>query len=133
MAAGADPDRAVEVATRFFDRMRSFDWDAMAACLAEDVTRVGPYRDVKQGRDDYRNFLAATIEALDGYRQEVQRIWSDGDHAVAQLSETLNVDGRPRRTDQAIVLDLGADGLIHRVEVYLQRAYFVDDEETIAR
>ena len=113
--------------------MRSFDWDAMAACLAEDVTRVGPYRDVKQGRDDYRDFLAETIEALDGYRQEVQRIWSDGDHAVAQLSETLNVDGRPRRTDQAIVLDLGADGLIHRVEVYLQRAYFVDDEAVIAR
>ena len=133
MATELGPDQAVATVTRFLDRMAAFDWDAMAACVAEDVARVGPYRDEKQGRQDYRDFLAATIEGLDGYRQEVQRIWSDGDHAVAQLSETLNVDGRPRRTDQAIVLDLGADGLIHRVEVYLQRAYFIDDEPAIAR
>jgi len=45
----------------------------------------------------------------------------------------MDVDGRPRRTDQAIVLDLGPDGLINRVEVYLQRAYFVEDEAEIAR
>ena len=90
--------------------------------------RVGPYRDVKQGRTEYRDFLAETIEAISGYHQDIQRIWSDGDHAVAQLSETMDVDGRPRRTDQAIVLDLGPDGLINRVEVYLQRAYFVEDE-----
>ena len=122
----AGPDRTVETVTRFFDRMRVFDWDAMAACLATNVTCVGPYRDVKQGRTDYRDFLAETIEAISGYHQDIQRIWSDGDHAVAQLSETMDVDGRPRRTDQAIVLDLGPDGLINRVEVYLQRADFVE-------
>jgi len=105
----------------------------MAACVAEDVARVGPYRDEKSGRADYRDFLAATIEALEGYRLEVQRIWTDGSRAVAQLSETLIVDGRPRRTDEAIVLDVGADGLITRVEVYLQRGYFVDDEPEITR
>jgi ketosteroid isomerase-like protein len=126
-------ERAVETVTRFLDRMAAFDWDAMAACVADDVARVGPYRDEKQGRQDYRDFLAATIEALDGYRMGVQRIWSDGAHAFAQLSETLNVDGRPRRTDEVLVLDLGPDGLISRVEVYLQRAYFVDEEPEIAR
>jgi ketosteroid isomerase-like protein len=126
-------EQAITTVTRFFDRMGAFDWDAMAACVAEDVTRVGPYRDVKSGRQDYRDFLAATIEALDGYVLDVQRIWSDGERAMAQLSETLNVDGRPRRTDEAIVLDLGPDGLIHRVEVYLQRAYFVDEEPEVPR
>jgi ketosteroid isomerase-like protein len=105
----------------------------MAACLAEDVCRVGPYRDVKMGRAEYRDFLAQTIEALEGYRMDVQRIWSDGQRAVAQLSETLHVDGRPRRTDEAIVLDIGPDSLINRVEVYLQRAYFVDEEDEISR
>ena len=118
---------------RFFDRMGAFDWDAMATCVAPDVVRVGPYRDVKTGRDDYRDFLAATITALEGYRLDVQRIWTDGTRAVAQLSETLRVDGRMRRTDEAIVCDLGADGLIRRVEVYLQRGYFVDDEPEIHR
>ena len=124
---------AVAVVTRFFDRMGAFDWDAMAECVAEDVNRVGPYRDQKAGRDDYRDFLAETIEALDGYQLHVQRIWSDGERAVAQLSETLNVDGRPRRTDEAIVLDIGPDGLISRVEVYLQRGYFLDEEDEITR
>ena len=133
MGAEIGPEQAVETATRFFAGMRAFDWDAMAECLAEDVIRVGPYRDVKQGRTDYRDFLATTIEAIEGYRQDVQRIWSDGVHAVAQLSETMNVDGRPRRTDQAIVLDFGSDGLINRVEVYLQRAYFIEEEAEIPR
>jgi len=118
---------------RFFDRMAVGDWDAMAACVAPDVVRVGPYRDVKTGRDDYRAFLAETIEALEDYRLDLQRIWTDGSRAVAQLSETLRMDGRLRRTDEAIVCDLGDDGLIHRVEVYLQRGYFVDDEPEIPR
>jgi ketosteroid isomerase-like protein len=127
------PDEAVAVAARFFDRMANFDWEAMGACVAEDVERVGPYRDQKAGREDYQQFLAETIEALDGYRLDVQRIWSDGTHVVAQLSETLTMEGRPRRTDEAIVLDIGPDGLIARVEVYLQKAYFVDDEDEIVR
>ena len=103
-------EQAIATVSRFFDRMGAFDWDAMAACVAEDITRVGPFRDVKSGRQDY-----------------------DGECAVAQLSETLLVEGRPRRTDEAIVLDLGPDGLIHRVEVYLQRAYFVDHEPEVPR
>ncbi|HZP28122.1 MAG TPA: nuclear transport factor 2 family protein [Acidimicrobiia bacterium] len=133
MTPEATPADALDAVTRFFDRMRAFDWDSMAACLADDVVRVGPYRDIKNGRDEYRDFLAETIEAIDDYRQDVQRIWADGARAVAQLSETMNVDGRPRRTDEAIVLDLGPDGLIHRVEVYLQRSYFVGDEPDIVR
>jgi ketosteroid isomerase-like protein len=127
------PDEAVAVAARFFDRMGHFDWEAMGACVAENVDRVGPFRDQKSGRADYQQFLAETIEALDGYRLDVQRIWSDGTHVVAQLSETLTMEGRPRRTDEAIVLDIGPDGLISRVEVYLQKAYFVDDEDEIVR
>jgi ketosteroid isomerase-like protein len=131
--AGMSELDAIAVAGRFFDRMGAFDWDAMAECVAEDITRVGPFRDVKVGRDDYRDFLATTIEALDDYVLAVQRIWSDGERAVAQLSETLTVDGRPRRTDEAIVLDIGPDGLIHRVEVYLQRGYFLDEEPEVPR
>jgi len=123
----------VAIVSQFFDRMAALDWEAMAGCLAHDVVRVGPYRDVKSGRDDYRDFLAATIDALDDYELVVQRIWSDGTRAVAQLSETMSIDGRRRRTDEAIVLDLGPDGLIARVEVYLQRSYLFDEEPEIVR
>ncbi len=119
--------------TRFFTAMAAGEWDAMAECLAVDVVRVGPFRDVEVGRADYRDFLATTIGALEGYRLDLQRVWSDGERAVAQLSETMEVGGRPRRTDEAIVCDLGPDGLIRRVEVYLQRGYFTADEPDIDR
>jgi len=127
------PDEGVAVAARFFDRMGHFDWEAMGACVAEDVARVGPFRDQKAGRADYQQFLAETITALEDYNLDVQRIWSDGTHVVAQLSESMTMEGRRRRTDEAIVLDIGDDGLIARVEVYLQKAYFVDDEDEIVR
>ncbi|MBM3692815.1 MAG: nuclear transport factor 2 family protein [Actinomycetota bacterium] len=128
-----DLEGARATVTRFFTSMAAGEWDAMAACVAPDVVRVGPFRDVKVGRDDYRDFLAATIGALEGYRLDLQRVWTDGERAVAQLSETMVVDGRPRRTDEAIVCDLGPDGLIRRVEVYLQRGYFPGDEPDIDR
>jgi ketosteroid isomerase-like protein len=126
-------DQAVAIAARFFDRMGHFDWEAMGACVTEDVARVGPFRDQKAGRADYQQFLAETISALEDYSLDVQRIWSDGRHVVAQLSESMTMEGRRRRTDEAIVLDIGDDGLIARVEVYLQKAYFVDDEDEIVR
>ena len=127
------PDEAVAVAARFFDRMGHFDWEAMGACVAEDVERVGPFRDQKAGRADYQQFLAEVISELEDYSLDVQRIWSDGTHVVAQLSESMTMEGRRRRTDEAIVLDIGDDGLIARVEVYLQRGYLVDDEDEIVR
>ena len=33
-------------------------WDDVAACLAPDVERIGPYRDIVRGRDAYAEFLA---------------------------------------------------------------------------
>ena len=78
-----DTDPAHETVSRFFAHMAAGEWDAMAACVAPDVVRVGPFRDVKQGRDDYRDFLAETISALEGYHLDVQRIWTDGERATS--------------------------------------------------
>lgn len=112
---------------RFLGHMAAGEWDAMAACVAEDVVRAGPFGDVKAGRDDYRAFLAETIEAIDGYRMDVTRVWGDDRLVTAELSETMDVDGRPRRTDESLVFDLGDDGLITRVAVYLQTGQFIDE------
>ena len=33
------------VVERYLERLVAHDWEAMAACLAEDVVRVGPFGD----------------------------------------------------------------------------------------
>ena len=45
------------------------------ATLAPDVERIGPYRDVVQGRDAYVDFLRTTIAALSGYDLESSAYW----------------------------------------------------------
>ena len=124
MSASAADER-VNTVTRFLDRMAHGDWDAMAACVAPDVVRIGPYRDVVRGRDAYRTFLAEVISALEGYRMDVSRIWSDGDCAAAELAEEMDIDGQRRRTDEAVTFDFDDDGLISRVAVYLQPSYLL--------
>ena len=49
------------------------DWDALAATLAPDVERIGPYRDVFHGRDAYAEFLRTTITSLVGLRARRRR------------------------------------------------------------
>lgn len=100
------------------------DWEALAATLAPDVVRIGPFGDTYEGRDAYVAFLADLMPRLPGYRLEVHRVVrTDGGHvAVAELSETVTVDGTPLETPESLVFDLDATGRIRRVAVYIQRA-----------
>jgi hypothetical protein len=119
-------DHVTRVST-FLDRMGSQDFDGMAAHVADDVTRVGPFRDVKQGRAAYRDFLAEVIPALPGYEMEVYRVWADDERATAELAETSLVDGRKRRTEEALTFEFAPDGLISRVGVYIQSSWYPDE------
>jgi ketosteroid isomerase-like protein len=103
--------------------MAGRDWDAMAACLSDDVERVGPYGDTYRGRTDYVAFIAGLIPTLPGYRMEVHRVLADarGRTAVAELSETVEVDGQPVLTPESLVFDLDAEGRICHIAVYIQR------------
>ena len=114
-----DETFAHDVVQRYLDALPAHDWTALAATLAIDVHRIGPYHDVYDGRDAYTGFLEATITALGGYEMRVARMITSGSTVVVELSETVD-DGDGRlRTDEAVVFDIG-DGLITRVAVYLQ-------------
>jgi hypothetical protein len=113
--------------TTFLDRMRTFDFDGMAACVSEDVERIGPFRDVKRGRAEYRDFLAETIRGLPEYGMEIYRVWSDGSLATAELAEMAVVDGRLRRTEEALTFEFAPDGLISKVGVYIQSSWYPDE------
>ncbi len=113
--------------TTFLEHMRTLDFDGMAAHVTEDVTRIGPFGDVKQGRAAYRDFLSETIRGLDGYGMDIYRVWAGGDRATAELAEVAMVDGRRRRTEEALTFEFAPDGLIARVAVYTQTSWFPDE------
>jgi ketosteroid isomerase-like protein len=110
---------ARDAAQRYLDGLAAADWDAVAAVLAPDVERIGPYRDVFRGRTEYTAFLKATITSLSGYELVIADVIADGGRVAVELSETVDDGGARLHTDETVVFDV-RDGLITRVAVYLQ-------------
>lgn len=110
---------ARDVVQRYLDGLAAADWGAVSASLAPDVERIGPYRDIFRGREEYAAFLQNTVSALSGYELVIGDMIADGNRVAVELSETVD-DGNARlHTDETVVFDI-ADGLIARVAVYLQ-------------
>ncbi len=59
---------------RYLAALAAQDWPALAATLAPDVERIGPYGDVFRGREAYARFLEETVSALPGYALGVERL-----------------------------------------------------------
>lgn len=118
------PVGAIEAVTAYLGAIARHDWDALAATLAPDVVRVGPYGDTYEGREAYVGFLAGLVPRLEGYRLDVHRVVHDpgAGVAVAELSETVTIDGSPLVTPESLVFDLDDAGRIRRVAIYIQRA-----------
>jgi len=110
---------ARDLVSQYLDGLREHDWSSVAATLAADVERIGPYPDIYRGRDAYAGFLAETIHKLEGYELIVHRLVTPGPTIVVELSETVDDDGARLRTQEAVVFDVDA-GAIIRVAVYLQ-------------
>lgn len=117
-------EAAVAVVRRYLDTMVAHDWEGLAACLAPDIERLGPYGDDYHGVDEYMPFLRSTLESLDGYEMRVDRVTAAGsDVVLAELSETVTLDGSRLETPEALVFDLAADGRIARVAIFLRRSF----------
>jgi ketosteroid isomerase-like protein len=115
----ADDTSAVVV--RYLDRMVAHDWEAMAACLAEDVVRVGPFGDTYTPRDTYVAFLSDLMPALPGYSMRIDRVQSIGRTVLVELTEIVEIDGSPLETPEALVFDLDDEGRIAHIAIYIQR------------
>ncbi|HEX6476342.1 MAG TPA: nuclear transport factor 2 family protein [Acidimicrobiales bacterium] len=119
--------RATDIVEQFLDRMVAHDWPGVTDCLASDVVRTGPFGDTYAPRDRYVAFLTDLMPQLPNYSMKVSRVTYGGapsiapSVAVAELSETMDVDGAPLETPEALVFDLDADGRIARIAVYIQR------------
>jgi ketosteroid isomerase-like protein len=110
---------ARDVVDRYLAGLAAHDWDAVAATLAPDITRMGPYRDEYRGREPYAKFLADTISGLGGYQLNIDRVVGAGPTVTVELRETVD-DGDARlETAEAVIFDTD-DGLITNIAVYLQ-------------
>jgi len=110
------------VLERYFESLRSHDWASLADCLAEDVHRTGPYLDVVEGKRAYVDFLSKKLPTLPNYGLTVARIRTIGESsAVAELKETVDVEGTAKDFPEAIFFDFDADGRILRVDIYVKK------------
>jgi ketosteroid isomerase-like protein len=114
---------ATEVVERFLTAMADHDWSTMGSCVTEDVRRVGPYGDTYNGRAHYVRFISELLPTLPGYRMDIARVVAAGGDRVvlAELSETVEVDGAPLETPEGLVFDLDDGGLISHISIYIRR------------
>jgi len=112
----------VRVLERYFDALRAHDWGALAACLAADVHRTGPYLDEVRGRQPYVDFLSRVLPTLSNYELNVARIRPLAPRsAIVELSETVDVGGARKEFPEALLFDFDAQGLIARIDVYIKQ------------
>jgi hypothetical protein len=113
---GAD---AVE---RYFASMTAHDWAGLRACLTDDFSRDGPYPEYAwRGPDDYVAFVSGLLPGLRNHGVEVTRITPAGDLVHAELTETVELDGRQSTVRIANAFELAEDGRIRHVEVFVRR------------
>ncbi len=120
MSAAED---ATTVVRRYLSCMAAHDWNGLAATLTgAGLVRDGPFCDVVEGKEPYVAFLRGILSSLSGYRVDVQRISGVGDRmSFVELTETFDVDGVPASYPQCILFELGDDGLISYVSVFIKQ------------
>lgn len=114
------------VVERYLDAIIGHDWNALASCLSDDgFTRVGPWGDEYPDKAEYVAFIADLMPKLPGYEMRVDRVTYSADRrlAVVELTETVEVEGLPHPTPEALVFDLDGDSeqaSIRRIQVFIQ-------------
>lgn len=120
------PDVEGGVVERYLLALTDHDWDALAACLTDDVVRVGPYGDTYESKETYLTFLTDLMPTLPGYSMQISRVTYGDGVAYAELSETVSVGGAPLLTPECLVARITPEGLISRIDVFTQTLPQVD-------
>jgi ketosteroid isomerase-like protein len=111
-----------DVVERYLKAIVGHDWAALAETVTEDVVRTGPFFDVYEGRADYVAFISELMPTLPNYTMSIETVTyvEDGTRAYAELSERLDVNGRPHTTPEVLVFGLTGDR-ISRIDIYIKR------------
>lgn len=111
------------VVRAYLEAVAGHDWDTASGLLSDDVSRIGPFGDTYTGRASYLEFLAGVMPSLRGYRMDIERVieGSGSRTAVAELTETVEVDGAALVTPEVLVFDVDADDLITSIRIYIRQ------------
>jgi ketosteroid isomerase-like protein len=119
---GAEVAGGAGVVERYFAAMMAHDWDGLRACLADDFSRDGPYPEhAWRGPDAYVAFVSGLLPGLRNHGVEVTRITPAGHVVHAELTETVELEGRQSTVRIANAFEVTADGRIRHVEVFVRR------------
>jgi SnoaL-like protein len=111
----------VETVERFIRALEAQDWETFAATISDDgFERIGPFGERTPKKASYVEFLKQARGALPGYRIELTRVASSNGLAVAELVEIFELEGKHTELPEAWLFDIGPDGLIRRVAIYMQ-------------
>jgi hypothetical protein len=114
----------------FFDRLTAQDWDGLAALLAAEVVRIGPFGDLVVGRARYLHLLRESVPS--DYRNDVHRITyaRDGRSAFARVTEHLHYEDQELHLEEAYSFLVDDEGLLSRVEVFWQTPQLLPGAQT---
>ena len=113
---------SADVVHAYFSAMTAHDWDGLRACLADDFSRDGPYPEhAWRGPDDYVAFVSGLLPGLRNHGVEVTRVTAAGSTVHAELTETVELEGRQSTVRISNTFDLAPDGRIRHVEVFVRR------------
>jgi hypothetical protein len=113
---------SAEVVERYFSSMIAHDWGGLRACLADDFSRDGPYAEhAWRGPDEYVAFVRGLLPGLKRHGVEVTRVTGDGKVVHAELTETVELEGRQSTVRISNAFDIADDGRIRHVEVFVRR------------
>jgi SnoaL-like domain len=112
-----DPGGVIE---GFFAALSARDWGALAAVLALDVVRVGPFGDRVTGRERYLDLLRGVVPS--DYANDVHRILCapDGRSGFARVTEHLGYPGRRLHLEESYAFVMDDAGQVSLVEIFLQ-------------
>lgn len=97
------------------------DWAPLAAFVAVDgFERVGTFCEV-QDWQQYTEMLTGWASATDSFEATVRRITEAAPLVYYEIEERHLRGGRAHMVNSMTVFELGDDGLIHRLHVYLQQ------------
>ena len=111
------------VVMRYLEAVAAHDWDTAERCLSPDVSRTGPFGDVYRGRDPYVAFLSQLMPTLVGYHMEIERVLpaGKGGTVVAQLTETVEMEGKPVVTPESLIFEIDDENAIREIRIYIQQ------------
>ena len=109
------------VVERYLAALDAHDWTEFAACLADTgFQRIGPFQDVYASKSEYVAFISELMPRLPDYAMSILRITYGDRIGYAELSETVTIDGVALHTPECITFEITDDGLISRIEVFIQ-------------